>query len=504
MIEQALPHLVTRIGNGPIRVTLACGEANDRAWNEALARSLPKVRVDFVVEPAFLYLAEQTDPLPEIRRRISGVLDSLLAWRSPAETVVWVHNPGLGRNLILGAVLSESCARRGIRLIAHHHDWWFDNRWHRWPELRRSGFRSLAATAATVFPPTRGLIHVTINSADARLLGRHLGGQVAWVPNLVETGPAVSAAEAARARRWLRRRAGSDGPIWLLPCRLLRRKNVAEALLLTRWLRPEARLVTTGGVSSADEAPYHARLHAAAHQHGWPLHLGVLAPPGRGAAPSVPALQVASEVLLLTSVQEGFGLPYLEAAAAGRPLVARLLPNVSPDLEGLGFRFAQGYREILVDPGLFDVRAERARQASLFRAWKRGLPATCRSWVELPGLLSPKWAGEPVPFSRLSLTAQLEVLSRTPEESWARCVPWNPFLDDWRQRAASCRLTVGRWPGRAAGRLKGAGYARRFAELLKARGAAARPGAGERAQRDFIRARLSRDYLYPLLWSLES
>ena len=41
--------------------------------------------------------------------------------------------------------------------------------------------------------------------------------------------------------------------------------------------------------------------------------------------------------MMLTSAQEGFGLPYLEAAALRKPLIARHLPNVVPDLLELGF-----------------------------------------------------------------------------------------------------------------------------------------------------------------------
>ena len=103
--------------------------------------------------------------------------------------------------------------------------------------------------------------------------------------------------------------------MWLLPCRLLRRKNIAEALLLTRWLRPEAWLVTTGGVSSAEEQAYADGLAAAAQTHGWRLRLGILHG-DESQKPSVPELLAASEAVLLTSLQEGFGLPYLEAAAA--------------------------------------------------------------------------------------------------------------------------------------------------------------------------------------------
>jgi glycosyltransferase involved in cell wall biosynthesis len=99
-------------------------------------------------------------------------------------------------------------------------------------------------------------------------------------------------------------------------------------------------------------------LAGAADAEGWPLHLGILSPLSPQ-APGIPELLGVSEAVLLTSIQEGFGLPYLEAVAAGRPLVARRLPNIAPDLRRFGFRFPHGYSRILVTPKLFDWMAER-------------------------------------------------------------------------------------------------------------------------------------------------
>ena len=45
---------------------------------------------------------------------------------------------------------------------------------------------------------------------------------------------------------------------------------------MKRWLRPESWLVTSGGVSSADEQPYADDLGAAANLHHWRLRLGLL------------------------------------------------------------------------------------------------------------------------------------------------------------------------------------------------------------------------------------
>jgi hypothetical protein len=292
--------------------------------------------------------------------------------------------------------------------------------------------------------------------------------------------------------------------VWLLPCRLLRRKNIGEALLLARWLRPGAWVITTGGPSSKDEHPYERKLRAAAEAEGWRLKLGALASAG-GEAPSVRELLEASEVVLMTSIQEGFGLPYLEAAGAARPLAGRGLSNIMPDLRWLGFRFPQLYKSLLIPPDLFDARAEQARQRALFRAWKERLPGPCRAWARAPEFLRRPADSAPVDFARLTLTAQLEVLRKPVEESWAACASLNPFLRLWRSKAEAGRLEITPWPEAARDRISGVAYGRQLFEFARkpTRETDQRRPAW-RIQAEFMRARLSPDRLYPLLWSIES
>ena len=299
-----------------------------------------------------------------------------------------MHNPAVGRNLLLAREVAEACARRGVPLVAHHHDWWFDNRWRRWSEIRRTGFPTLAASARAGFPASGQPVHAAINQADARILGGRCGPRSAWLPNLTVPGPLPSARRVGDARRWIEGKFALNGaPFWLVPCRTLRRKNLAEALLLARWLRPEAWLLVTGGASSADEAPYAQALTRAIGEQGWRMRLGVLAggEPGR---PKIADLLGASEAVLFTSIQEGFGLPYLEAAVAGRPLIARRLTNIMPDLGRFGFRFPQAYDDVLIAPELFNWRAERARQARTFREWRALMPASVRKFAGDPPLLA--------------------------------------------------------------------------------------------------------------------
>jgi glycosyltransferase involved in cell wall biosynthesis len=502
VIELALPGVAAALRPRVTDIVLVGGEPPDDAWLARLRRSTGVIPVSCAIDPALGYVSEQRARPERIGRRIRALIERVLFSAPPGGAVVWAHNIGLGRNLPLADTLQAVCVARRVPLVLHHHDWWFDNRWARWPEMRRSGFRSLAAVAGAILPVAPGVKHAAINHADTSVLAGHFGSFAGWLPNPAAPAARPPAARVRDARRWLRETLGDDGPVWIVPCRLLRRKNLAEALLLTRWLRPEAWLVTTGGVSSADEHAYAATLGQAARRHDWRLRLGVLAGSEVG-KPAVDALLGASEAVLLTSLQEGFGLPNLEAAAAGRPLLARTLRNIAPDLARFGFRFPQAYDDVQIDPALFDWRAERERQRERWRAWRAGLPAHCRALAGRPALLATRAAPATVPFSRLTLTAQLEVLARPAAESWAQGARHNPWLAAWRERAATGGLRPSDWPAGATRRLDGAAYARRFRRLLRVPPSAVpAPEAGVQAMDQFIRDKLTGDNQYPLLWSV--
>lgn len=541
VIELATPQLVLKLRPRPRRVILASGETPDADWLEGFKASVYPTPVLIQVEPTLAYIAEQRRRPAGLVSRMRPFLGRLLQCSEPAGCLVWAHNLGLGRNMLLTIELLRVCIARRLCLVFHHHDWWFDNRWARWPEMRRAGVRSVAAAARAIFAAAPRLKHVAINHADAKILQRHLGARTGWLPNPAGVHTVTSGKALRYAREWLYEALGERCPVWLMPCRLLRRKNIAEALLLTRWLRPEAWLVTTGGVTSPDEQAYYDRLCSSATEHQWRLRLGILeslrssgrpgssarhddfhrfprledasVPSRRGvearkASPSVQELLGASETVLLTSLQEGFGLAYVEAAAAGRPLIARRLDNIMPDLTRFGFLFPQSYVQVLIDPTLFDWGAEAKRQARLFSNWRRQIPRTCRCFAGQPWLLR---SARPcaTPFNRLTLTAQLEVLRAPLETSWARCAPLNPFLSKWRRSAQQGALGVTVWPRQAEQWLGGSAYAGRFQRIvsglsLDRQGEPPAPAAALATQKELMQQKLTTENLYPLVWSPET
>lgn len=486
VIEMYLPALAA---SGAFdTITLVSGESPDQTWADQVNASVRGVRFTIHTEPVLSYLDANAADSARIRQEIGAIL----ARHAGPETLVWAHNLGLARNILLADELARFSGKTGVPLLSQHHDFWFDNRWARWPGLQANGFGSLEKAAKAIFAAGGHVVHAAINSADERILANNMPARTVWLPNPAGPRTRPSRGEIRSAGEWLRRELGHRGPAWIFPTRFLRRKNIGEAVLLTRWLRPEATLVTTAGVSSPEESGYARRLEEAARRGGWPVRFRILS--GRDdRAPSVPSLMCASDTVLLTSIQEGFGLPFLETAALGLPLLARRLGNVEPDLVRLGFRFPGLYDEVLVPQEMFDHAAERNRQEIVYRGWKQSLPQACRHLAGVPLILR---TGAPIPFSRLTLDAQLEILSIPPAESWKAAASCNSGLP---AALDSSRKAV-EWPEKTDALISPAACAARLLEAVRTMTESRMTDHDAvRTQKAFIEERLKPEFLYPLM-----
>jgi glycosyltransferase-like protein len=159
---------------------------------------------------------------------------------------------------------------------------------------------------------------------------QHYGIQATQVANGVNRDtyqPLPSPLDAVVAARY-----GIDpaGPVFLVVGGVEPRKNtlaVLEAFARVRMALPQAQLVVAGGASLLDHDAYGARFRARLAQ------LGLGAPGSRAviltgpvADDAMPSLYRLSDVLVMASLKEGFGLAVLEALAAGIAVVASRRP----------------------------------------------------------------------------------------------------------------------------------------------------------------------------------
>ncbi|MEI8292695.1 MAG: glycosyltransferase [bacterium] len=423
VVELTLPAIAKAAGADLKKISfLHGGEAIERPNLEQITTPLA-----FIHEPACDYFSHQSETPERLSRKIHEAVAHLMPRGDCTKTLIWFQNPALARNAMLCRELIRFSRHTGAALVLHHHDFWCAGRWSRWNELRECGCPDLASAAEFLFASGTRCVQVGINWQDFETLQRFFAKQAFHLPNPVGRFPQPDKAGHTTIRDWVADQLKSDAPLWLYPTRFLRRKNLLEAILLTRWLNPEAILATTSGQFSRDEACYAREIKQAAAYHGWRVHFGLLDP---AEAPRISELLPVAETVVHTSVQEGFGMTFVETAASGTPLIARAIPSVMPDLAAQGFEFPQVYDDILIDQHLFDKTAERRRQTALAESTRLELPEVFRK-------LFPNRSDEfngPVSFSRLTRQAQMEVLAHPAEESWSLCKPLNPklkhFLDN--------------------------------------------------------------------------
>ena len=352
-----------------------------------------------------------------LRRRVVDGIMELLGEVMRDDCLIWAHNLGSGPQslprarthlhlpLLLASRSSRTITTGGSRTAG------ITSR----PCASRAFARSDAVASAVLAASPR-ICHVAINQADATVLEKHFPGLAGWLPNPVERRRHRPPRGWKPPARWLREQLGEDAPVWLLPCRLLRRKNIAEALLLTRWLRPEAWLVTTGGVSSAEEQAYADTLAAAAQTHGWRLRLGILQG-DESQKPSVPGI-AGRQRSGPAHVAPGRLRPALPRSGGG-PASARGA-TVAQHRAGPGEVRFQSSRSLIGKSGWIRRCSTGAREREAPAAPVRGVeepdaPRRRASSLGKPAVLAAGKAPCPVPFSRLTLTAQLEVLAQPVE-----------------------------------------------------------------------------------------
>jgi hypothetical protein len=403
VVETTLHTLADDPGSGLKRVHLASGEPPPADWRHSLESALtPRLQIDWTTDPLLAYASEWPGGPADHRAALTTSATRLV--RSlPAPRAVLVENPAVGRHPFIGRSIADACAATGTRLICRHHDFFFDGRWERWPEWTACGTRTFDAAIADAVPDGSHVVHLAVTERDANWL-RKLR-PAGFCPNTVVVRARPTAAEIDQARHWLRQATAGAPVIWLCPTRVLRRKNLAEALLLAALWAPSATVATTGAVSSPAEAAYARALTAGQTSGTRPLHAGLLARAERSSSvhPNITALMAASDQIVVPSLYEGFGLPVVEASSLGLACLARR--DACPEARaphGIGV-----YNEIVVPWKAAGDRHERARQQTAWLRWLALMPVEAAAALAEPAWWQP---GEFVPFSRLTLDGQLAVL----------------------------------------------------------------------------------------------
>lgn len=232
----------------------------------------------------------------------------------------WIfHNPTLGKNCDIPEVIARF-AREGEAVLQHIHDLAEDGR----PE----NFANIPNPARLHLTAPR-VHHAFINSRDRkRFIKAGLPPERAHLlPNPV---PPAGASATHHPPVAIENPAAHDdcfGPLIFFPVRGIRRKNLGELCLLTALAPNGTRFVISRAPENPDELATHDFWRNFATAHDLPVWFDAtdrLAPhPGHHS--DFNSWVDASTHWISTSVAEGFGHTLADAAACGKPLIARAL-----------------------------------------------------------------------------------------------------------------------------------------------------------------------------------
>jgi hypothetical protein len=391
----------------------------------AHSRRISRIRVvaGRVPEPAPLPEGAEIIRMPEIdysppgpldrvfrETRARRLADALMEKFGGGGPVWWIHNFHLGKNpLFTEAILRVAEAPNAPRLILQPHDF---------PEAgRQANLRALEAVVRRpLYPLGPRVRYALINRRDLQLLKE--AGVPASRLFLLEnpvSAPREAATHAEDARA-VRSRLLPDSdprdPTLLYPVRSIRRKNVLEAGMLLRLVEAPLRLLVTLPGVSRPETAYSGIVQEAFRSgliHG-EFGTGVQRP-----EVSVGQLAAACDMVVSSSVQEGFGYLFIHALQWGRPLLARQLDTV-PDPGGLYDGYPASFYSGFLCPVAPD---ERAALMSRYRDKVRRLARLAHAGVveKLERELLQVFARDEVDFSFLDPPLQVKLLAAAAQRS---------------------------------------------------------------------------------------
>jgi hypothetical protein len=419
VVERTLPALLKQVLQTD-RVFFLTGEVPDADWAAHITMLLAPRKVSFEVVPEMAYLSELGSPSPGFRKNLSEAVNRLFLRHRPK--LVWAHNLSIARNPLAAATLDAQCKAHGSVLFCHHHDWWPEVRWERYAEMQAWGLATSSEVADATCPEGAHVRHAVVHPRDAAVVGTHVGLRSMWLPNL---SPAAHFRPTQQELEHGRAILAGMKPYWLMPTRLLGRKNPLECILVAKLLGA-THFATLGGVSSPREAVYENLLEKAAAALGMDLSINLAKTTGLRPAVLLAQAQAGIQCSLL----EGWGLAGVEAAALQKPFVLRELPG----MEHVTTPFT--YKElVLATPTSSPEQLRRtqasSRAAAFLPAWWQDIFRNAHTESETP------W------FSHLSPLGQLEYLVESQSENHAGLLSANPWLQAWRDQLAAPLETTG-------------------------------------------------------------
>jgi glycosyltransferase involved in cell wall biosynthesis len=290
---------------------------------------------------------------------------------------------------------------------------------------------------SVLYPGFPNIKYIAINRYDrARLLEHGIEeSNVYYIPNSVDKAiiPPDDRGEELRRKIIQREKLDPDVRFILYPVRCVRRKNVEEAIFLTKFfntisgrkteirnhrLKGKFHLLVSIRPASGDDAKYAYQLIEFVKKHNLPVTIGIddLVSMEREVDPDDPAkiikysigdLYLASDLVITTSILEGFGFVYIEPWILDRLVIGRSIPLITPDFQAAGMKLGYLYNALIVNRK--DFKDIGMKESDPDRALEKRLS-------KIANLNNPEFVDKFIESNETSITATIKLFDRERRE----------------------------------------------------------------------------------------
>ena len=366
----------------------------------------------------------------------------------PRETLLHVHNHCLGKNASLPGALIE-LIREGFAALLQVHDFAEDFR----PDNYRLLNNALGGSglANVLYPQAAHIHYAAMNRRDETALQRAgvADERRHWLPNPVPEPSGLPDRNHARNRLEQAFGIPHDHRYVIYPVRGIRRKNLGELLLWSAMADAGTDFALTLAPMNPVEQVRYREWTALASELQLPLHFET----GGDGGLSFEENLAAADLILTTSVAEGFGMVFLESWLANRPLAGRNLPEISIDFSESGLKLDHLYSQLNVPVAWID---HDEYLNAVVTAYSRVSESFNRRPLEPASVkqsLNAKIADGFIDFGDLNESLQASVIQRVRADDAARneLRQLNPAIDhalsaslaDWNKLIAQNRQVIG-------------------------------------------------------------
>ena len=328
----------------------------------------------------------------------------------PSDTILHAHNHSLGKNVAFLSAIDQ-LAENGWRWLLQIHDFAEDFR----PANYRHFWNAIADNSSQtfgrrVYPQANQIHYAALNGRDREILFQAgvSAERLHTLPNPVFAFDDLPAHEVARAR--VNDALELDGRQRLLvyPVRGIRRKNVGEMLLWSAIGQGDWICALTLSPANPVEKRSYDEWKTLAERLQLPCHWEI------GTKPTLQFEDIlsAADHILTTSVAEGFGMVFLEAWLAGKPLCGRDLPEITRDFKQVGIWYPQLAANVLIPVEFVDLEAVRDDFLKAYRCVLEEFGLTTIQEAVLHSEFESLVAGGTIDFAVLTRAHQTKLIER--------------------------------------------------------------------------------------------